>query len=181
MHHHWLYLKLDKNSWLTDCANIHTWMHPSPITLWWVILIFVICTFNRKEKGLPNPLTLYRFLLKCFHIVFALGPTVLNVLSYCGDSADIFSNTVHVSHNLLWKICPLFGQILITCLKFFRGSFSSSFYSKKMGWGRGSVLHIVYQLNGSKNIYIFGNVIRLQIILRYKIPVNNDMFKGTSA
>ena len=135
--------------------------------------------FQQEKKGLPNPLTLYRFLLKCFHIVFALGPTVLNVLSYYGDSANIFSNTVHVSHNLLWKICPLFGQI--TCLKFFRASFSSSFYSKKMGWGRGSVLHIVYELNGSKNIYIFGNVIRLQIILRYKIPVNNDMFKDTSA
>ena len=37
------------------------------------------------------------------------------------------------------KICPLFGQILITCLKCSRASFLPSSYSEKMRWGRGWV------------------------------------------
>ena len=32
------------------------------------------------------------------------------------------------------KICPLFGQILITCLKCSRASFSPSCYSEKVRW-----------------------------------------------
>ena len=39
---------------------------------------------------------------------------------------------------------------------------------------------MVYELNGRKNICIFGNVITLQIILRNKIPGHNDSFKVTS-
>ena len=35
------------------------------------------------------------------------------------------------------KIYPLFGQILITCVKCSRPSFSPSSYNKKMRWGRG--------------------------------------------
>ena len=51
----------------------------------------------------------------------------------------IFSIAVHVFRNLFLKICPLFGQILIACLKCLRASFSPSSYSKKMRWGRGCV------------------------------------------
>ena len=40
---------------------------------------------------------------------------------------------------------------------------------------------MAYELNGRKNIYIFGNVITLQIILRNEIPGSNGLFKVTSA
>ena len=39
--------------------------------------------------------------------------------------------------NLFLKIYPLFGQIVITCLKCSRASFCPSSYSEKMRWGRG--------------------------------------------
>ena len=39
---------------------------------------------------------------------------------------------------------------------------------------------MVYKLNGRKNIYVSGNVITLQVILRNKIPGNNNLFKVTS-
>ena len=38
---------------------------------------------------------------------------------------------------------------------------------------------MAYELNGRKNIYIFGNVITLQIILRNEIPGNCNFFKVT--
>ena len=39
---------------------------------------------------------------------------------------------------------------------------------------------MVYELNGSKIIYIFGNVITLKMILRNEIPRNNGLFSVTS-
>ena len=39
---------------------------------------------------------------------------------------------------------------------------------------------MVYELNGRKNICIFGNIITLQIILRNEIPGNNSLFKVAS-
>ena len=68
-------------------------------------------------------------------IFFYLWPYILNVQTSIHDSADIFRVTVHVFHNLFWKIGPLFGQILITCLKFSRTSFSPNSYSEKMVGG----------------------------------------------
>ena len=44
---------------------------------------------------------------------------------------------VHVFRNLFWKICHLFRQILIACLKCPRASFSPFSYSENMRWGRG--------------------------------------------
>ena len=38
---------------------------------------------------------------------------------------------------------------------------------------------MAYELNGRKNICIFGNVTTLQIILRNEILGNNDLFKVT--
>ena len=55
----------------------------------------------------------------------------------CCESLDVFSIAAQVFSNLFFKICPLFGQILITCLKCSRASFPLSSYSKKMRWGRG--------------------------------------------
>ena len=51
------------------------------------------------------------------------------------ESTYIFSIAVHLFRNLFLKICPLFGQILIMCLKCSRASFSPSSYSKKMALG----------------------------------------------
>ena len=42
------------------------------------------------------------------------------------------------------------------------------------------ILDIVCELNGKKNICIFGYVITLQIILRNEFPGNNGLFKVTS-
>ena len=36
---------------------------------------------------------------------------------------------VYIFRNIFWKLCPLFGKILIACLKCSRASFSPSFYS----------------------------------------------------
>ena len=80
-------------------------------------------------------LTLSAMFLLCFYP----WPECLNVLTSCCDSADIFINAVHVFRNLFWRICRLFEQILITCLKCSRASFSSSSYSEKMRWGRGCI------------------------------------------
>ena len=49
---------------------------------------------------------------------------------------NIFSIAVHAFRNLFWKICPLFGQILVPRLNCSRTSFSSSFYNEKMPWCR---------------------------------------------
>ena len=38
---------------------------------------------------------------------------------------------------------------------------------------------MVCPLNGKKNIYIFGNVTTIQIVLKNEIPGNNDLFKVT--
>ena len=48
---------------------------------------------------------------------FCPWPYIPNALTKFSDSADIFSNAVHAFHTLFWKICPLFWQLLITCLK----------------------------------------------------------------
>ena len=44
----------------------------------------------------------------------------------------------------------------------------------------GRTLNIAYELNGRKNVCIFGNVIALHIILRNEILWNNGLFKVTS-
>ena len=76
------------------------------------------------------------FFSSVFILLFSL---VLHTKCPCWRlwTADPFSNAVHIFRNLFWKICPLFGKILITCLKCSRASFSPSSYSEKMRWGRG--------------------------------------------
>ena len=83
------------------------------------------------EIGL-NSLSAHMFLF-----CFCPWPYILNVTLFSKNFVNIFSIALHVFSNSFWKICPLFGQILITCLKCFRASFSLSSYSEKMRWGRG--------------------------------------------
>ena len=71
---------------------------------------------------------LHRYLLVCFY--YFPSNSLIN----------IFSIVIHIFRNLSWKICPLFGQILIMCLKCSSTSFSSSSYSEKMRWGEGWVI-----------------------------------------
>ena len=52
-------------------------------------------------------------------------------------TVDVFSSSALVCANLYLKICPLLGQILITCLNCFSTSFLLSSYDKKIRWGRG--------------------------------------------
>ena len=63
-------------------------------------------------------------------------PKVLNNQTLSSNSVNIFNITVHTFCNLFWKIWPLFGQVLIACLKCSRASFLTSSYSKKMRWGQ---------------------------------------------
>ena len=66
-------------------------------------------------------------------------PYLLNIQTFSSEWLDVFSIAAQVFSILLLKICPLFGQILITCLKCSRASFSLASYSDKMHWGRGWV------------------------------------------
>ena len=78
---------------------------------------------------------LYHFQLICLYC-YSPWLYILNVLTQSHDNADLFSNAVQVFRNLFWKMCPLFGQILITCLKCSRAFFAPSCYSEKMRWGQ---------------------------------------------
>ena len=70
-----------------------------------------------------------------FILVLFLAPSyILSIKIYRLEGADFFSIAVHVFRNLFLKICPLFGQTLITCLKCSRASFSPSSCSGKMHW-----------------------------------------------
>ena len=83
---------------------------------------------------------------------------IFNVQTCRFDGADIFSITVHVSR--IWKISPLFGQILITCLKCSRVSFLPSSYSEKMHWWRGCTLLCLKVIILWKWIYRFFKLLR---------------------
>ena len=84
----------------------------------------------------------YRFLrFACMRLLcFYRWPNLLNLKTVSREPDYVFRNTVHVFANLFLKIRPLFGQILITCLKCSRAFFSLSSYSEKMRWGRGWIL-----------------------------------------
>ena len=59
---------------------------------------------------------------------------ILNVQTASRKRVHIFIIVGPVFPNLFWKICSLFGQIFITCLKCSKCSFWPSPYSKKMCW-----------------------------------------------
>ena len=103
-------------SWSTMNASAY---HQSDITL---------CLCSKKTN-----LHWHRFLLICFYYVFIL------VLA---KTAYVFSIVSYVFRNLFWKICPLLGQILITCLNGSRASSSLCSYGGKICWVRSCLLHI---------------------------------------
>ena len=72
-----------------------------------------------------------------FLFSFDSWPCILNDDKSSITRLNIFSMAVHVFCNFFLKICPLFGQVLITCLKYSRASFSPSSYSEKIRWGQG--------------------------------------------
>ena len=78
------------------------------------------------------PYKLMSYCCYVFYLVFICGPYILRVQTDSLESVNIFSIVAHVFRNLFWKICPLFGKILITCLKSCKAT-----YSKKMHWGGG--------------------------------------------
>ena len=114
--------------------------------MWTLLMKLVTPKYNFVSKcnlkrvwvyfGSHVNVVLHRFLLITFQVVIVIG-LLLNVLTKCRGSVNNCSTIVRVFRNLFWKIWPLFGQILITCLKCSRASFSPSFYSEKMHWGRG--------------------------------------------
>ena len=67
------------------------------------------------------------YVLYCFYP----WPYILNVQIWSHKTIDIFSVAIDVFLNLFWKICPLFMQILITCLKCFRASFFAFLLQRK--------------------------------------------------
>ena len=87
----------------------------------------LICVFVHDYK-----LRLTLFSAHMFLFCFYPWPYTLNI-----QTCSCKSIAVHIFCNLFWKICPLFGQILITCLKCSRASFLPSSYNEKMHWGQG--------------------------------------------
>ena len=69
--------------------------------------------------------------------VFILFLSLALLTKHSRDPVDVFSIAAHVFPNLFIKIWPLFGQILITCLKCSRASSSISSCSEKMHWRGG--------------------------------------------
>ena len=84
-----------------------------------------------------------RMFLFCFYP----WPYLLTVKTFGSELGYVFSIAAHVVRNLFLKICPLFGQILITCVKCSRASFLPSSYSEKMRWGRGCTFTIAPRIN----------------------------------
>ena len=104
-------------------------------------------TASRDTRGIDNysPLLAYAGITLSPRIVFLFLCLTLHskTTNRKFDCSYIFSIAVHVFRNLFLKICPLFGQILIACLKCSRASFSPSSHSEKMHWGRGCPVFII--------------------------------------
>ena len=49
--------------------------------------------------------------------IYMVSSYVILVLFLVSCKSAVFHMAVYVFCNLFWKICPLFGQVLITCLK----------------------------------------------------------------
>ena len=109
--HHWL-------------PNVYVWLTNNNFLLWRTRL--VTATYR------PVSLSAHTFLF-CFYP----WPYILNVTLFTKNFVNIFSIAVQEFRNLFWKICPLFGQILITCLKCSRASSSLFSYSEKLRWDQG--------------------------------------------
>ena len=90
-------------------------------------------------------LTLISLFARMFSFLFLSLALHTKRVNLYPETAGVFSIAAQVFRNFFLKICPLFGQILITCLKCSRASFLPSSCSEKMRWGRGWVfctLHV---------------------------------------
>ena len=128
--------------------------------------------------------TLFYLAFKClFYLaatLFCFYPwsCILNVSLFSSNFANISIIAVYVFRNLFWKICPLFGQILITCLKC--SSFSPSFYvscSEKMLWDK--VAWSTYR-NKIKRCYCWGRTWTVLAKLIEKLNTYTGRCYGTS-
>ena len=90
------------------------------------------------------------FSASMFLYCFSPWPYKLNVSTGSRKIIYIFSVAVHVFRNLFWKISPLFGQILITCLKCSRASFLPSLITKR--WAG---IDVIYFSDKCHQIYQF--------------------------
>ena len=75
--------------------------------------------------------------LSAFHSYVLIFLFLALLTNHSREPADFSNIAAHIFLNLFIKICPLFGQILITCLKFSSASFSFSSCSEKVHWGWG--------------------------------------------
>ena len=90
---------------------------------------FSLFAFAYKKISLLTYLCFFSLIyLFCFYP----WPYTLIYQTVVCSTANIFSIVFQVFRNSFWQICPLFGQILITHLKYSKDSFSPSSYSKKM-------------------------------------------------
>ena len=102
----------------------------------------MICIFVGNEKSLqytnkPNRFQHYFFARICLQPWPHVYVNIRNFVLYNIRIPWAKPSTSPITYSE--KIYPLFGQILITCLKCSRASFLSSSYSEKMHWERGLV------------------------------------------
>ena len=76
----------------------------------------------------------YFALCSCIFILFLFLALHTKSPICIANTVNIFSMAAHVFCNLFLKTCLLFRQILITCFKCSRVSFSPYSYSEKVGW-----------------------------------------------
>ena len=99
-----------------------------------VNLVFpYLCQYITNQVANFGSLSSRLYVLVCF-LSLALHTEYKNIQQ---QKCDVFIIAAHVFRDLFLKIFPLFDQILITCVKCSRASFSPSSYSEKMRWGRG--------------------------------------------
>ena len=85
-------------------------------------VIICLCLFANTNytSGWYRSLPFAGMLLFCFYP----WPYLLNILIFSRESVDVFGIAAYdVFSKLFWKICPLFGQILVTLFKVFQGLF----------------------------------------------------------
>ena len=98
-------------------------------------------------------------------------PFVLSVSLFCSNFVIIFSIAVPVFLNLFWKTCPLFRQILITCLNCFRAFFLLSSFSDKMHLGQGcDILNMsIFILNSNITFMKYFAPVRSKLVPKLKM------------
>ena len=121
------------------CSPIFFWVFINPSQL-----VNFVCLFLIHNESYPhtnqNHITLCPYpgkrmlmLLSAHMFLFCFYPWswILKVRLSSNSLINAFIFVVHIFHNLYWRIFLLFRQILITCLKCSRASFSPSYSEKR--------------------------------------------------